>query len=51
MSQLDIFWHSHHKEKNILNILYSEFFLFHIFKANRPNPVADEVLKLFSNIR
>ena len=48
MSQLDIFWHSHHKEKNIL---YSEFFLFHIFKANRPNPVADEVLKLFSNIR
>lgn len=28
-----------------------EFLLFHIFKANKPNPVADEVLKLFSNIR
>ncbi|KAL5642832.1 hypothetical protein ACJX0J_005248 [Zea mays] len=41
MSQLEIFWHYYHKEEIL------DFFLFHIFKANRSNTVADGVLNPF----
>ncbi|KAL5645756.1 hypothetical protein ACJX0J_005291 [Zea mays] len=40
MSQLEIFWHYYHKKKFWI-------FLFHIFKANRSNTVADGVLNPF----